>query len=99
MSSSVRSGRVIEAALRKKGFRVDATRDHVYFYFLKLDGEDSKIFTKISHGMGNSSLSADLISKMSRQLRLTKSQFLELIDCTLSEEGYRETLETQGLVA
>ncbi len=46
MSSRVRSGRVIEAALRKKGFRVDATRDHVYFYFLKLDGEDSKIFTK-----------------------------------------------------
>jgi hypothetical protein len=30
---------------------------------------------------------------MARQLRLTKQQFLDLIDCRLSESGYREIIE------
>ncbi len=92
---NVRSARVIDAALRKKGFRRDMDGPHIWYYFQKEGGGDSDIKVMISHGMGNSTLSADLISKMARQLRLTKAQFLEL----LSEEGYREVLKTQGLVA
>ncbi len=51
----------------------------------------------VSHGMGNSTIGSKLISDMARQLHLTKSQFLALIDCTLDEAGYREILTTQGL--
>ena len=50
--------------------------------------------TLMSHGMMGSSLSADLISRMARQLQLTKKQFLDLIDCTLDEEGYRAILQS-----
>ncbi len=94
---NVRSGRVISDALRKKGFLRWSDGDHVRFCFLDSKGERTKIQTKISHGMGNSTVSADLISKMAKQLKLTTKQFLALIDCTLDETGYREILEKQGL--
>ncbi len=42
-------------------------------------------------------IGANLLSQMSRQLHLTKAQFLALIDCTLSEEGFRDILKGQGL--
>ena len=37
-----------------------------------------------------------LISEMARQLHLTKKQFLDLIDCTVTEEDYRTILREQG---
>ena len=85
---STRKGRDIDAALRKKGFRRNPTGDHVFYYF-----GHTFIFTKISHGTMGCSLSADLLSRMARQLHLTKTQFLSLIDCTLDEDGYRAILQ------
>jgi hypothetical protein len=85
---STRKGRDIDVALRSKGFRRDKTGDHYYYYF-----GDTRIRTKISHGMLGSSLSAELIGDMARQLRLTKTQFLELIDCTIDEEDYRKIID------
>ena len=90
---STRKGRDIDAVLRKKGFWRNVSSDHVFYYFGSTD-----ISTKISHGMLGSSLSADLISRMAKQLRLTKKQFLDLIDCTLDETGYRAILESRGII-
>jgi hypothetical protein len=50
----------------------------------------------MSHGMMGSTINVDLISKMARQLRLTKTQFLDLIDCRLSEKDYRQILQNYG---
>ncbi len=91
---SVRSGRVIDAALRKKGFRRELVGKHIHYFF----NGNSQIVTHMSHGMMGSTLSAKLIADMSHQLHLTKSQFLDLIDCSLDEAGYREILKGQGLV-
>ncbi len=96
--SRVRSAKDIDAALRKKGFRREMDGKHILYFFPKSDGGKSGIFTLMSHGMGSTTIGDSLLGKMARQLRLTKSQFLELIDCTLSEEGYREVLKKQGLV-
>ena len=38
----------------------------------------------------------NLISRMSRQIRLTKTQFLDFVDCTISEESYREIIQELG---
>jgi len=89
--SSTRKGRNIDAALRSKGFRRDSTGDHVYYFF----GE-THVKTKMSHGMMGSTVCAGLISSMARQLRLTKKQFLDLIDCPLDEGGYRAILRKAG---
>ncbi len=95
---SVRSARDIDAALRKKGFVCKSDGDHLRYTLVLPDGIKTRTRTKISHGMGNSTLSDELISLMSHQLHLTKSQFLDLIDCSLDEAGYREILKGRGLV-
>ncbi len=88
----VRKGRDIDAALCKKGFRREIDGDHIYYFF-----PGTKIRTKLSHGMKGHTIGPELLALMARQLHLTKSQFLALIDCTLDEEGFREILTMQGL--
>ena len=91
---STRKGRDIDAALRRKGFRRNVSSDHIFYYF-----EGTRVSTKISHGMMGSSLSADLLSRMARQLHLSTRQFLDLIDCPLNEAGYRAILEELRIIA
>ncbi len=93
----VYSGRTIEAALLKKGFLKESDGDHIRYYFPNKARTDWVVRTKISHGMQGKTIDSWLLTQMARQLHLTKAQFLELIDCTLSEEDYREILKTQGL--
>ena len=81
---SSRTGREIDTALRKKGFRREIDGKHIRYFF------NARIFTHISHGAMGTAISSLLIALMSRQLCLTKTQFLELIDCTLDESAYRE---------
>ena len=90
---SVRKGREIDSALCKKGFRRQTGGDHICYFLVDDDGKDTDIKTKVSHGAMGSTIGANLISRMARQLHVTKKQFLELIDCTLNEEGYREILD------
>ena len=93
--SSVRSGRSVDSALRKKGFSRSVDSDHLVY---RLFGSNEELFarTKISHGMLGSTLNADLISKMAHQLHLTKKEFLDLIDCPMDEEQYRNILGEKG---
>ena len=90
---STRKGRDIDAALQKKGFRRNSTGDHIYYFF-----GDTRIKTKISHGMMGDTLGVKLIGDMARQLRLTKTQFLALIDCALDEKGYHKILRNRELI-
>jgi len=39
----------------------------------------------------------ELLGLMAKQLHLTKKQFLELIDCTMTKEMYREILHEKGV--
>ena len=90
--SSNRKGRDIDSALRKKGFSRDKSSDHFRYAFASVP----YIRTMISHGVMGDSIGADLISRMSRQLRISKEQFLDLIDCTLDADGYQAIIEQQG---
>ena len=83
---NVRSGRDIDSALRKKGFHCETKGDHFYYHYFSLAGERTSIKTKISHGIGGGTIGAPLISVMSQQIHLSKQQFLDFVDCTLTEE-------------
>lgn len=85
-------GRDIDAALCRKGFRREVGGDHIRYYW----NGHAKIRTLLSHGMLGCTVDADIISKISRQLRLSKSQFLAFIDCTMSEREYRDLLQQRG---
>jgi len=89
---NTRSGRNIDSALTKKGFEKTSDGDHVRYYLYDPQTRATLAQTKMSHGVFGKAISSPLISQMARQLHLMKTQFLNLIDCPLDEDGYREIL-------
>lgn len=87
----------IEAALLRKGFQQKNT-DHSYFHFFNKNGEKTIVYTKTSYGSKYKTLGPPLIAKMARQCRLTKSQFQQLVECTLSHESYEKILNENGYI-
>lgn len=81
---TVRPVRVVRKALVDKGMTADSTTHHVLLR-KKLEGVTT-VITKISHS--HSEVGDTMAGLMARQCRLTQSQFWQLIDCTLDEDGW-----------
>jgi predicted RNA binding protein YcfA (HicA-like mRNA interferase family) len=86
----VKAKRDVETSLKKKGFRPDEG-DHHWFFYWTADGKKTTVRTKTSHGP-TKDLGDGLLKEMARQIRISKSQFLELVDCPMSREQYEECL-------
>lgn len=82
--------RDIDRALCAKGFVKDDSGDHPRYTY-----PGTLMTTKVSHGSGNS-IGDNLISLMAKQLKLTRAQFVDLVKCPMSEDGYRGELTKQG---
>lgn len=80
--------RDISSSLLKKGF-VQHESDHTHYTFYK-DNQKTSVWTKISHGERD--IGDTLINIMQKQLKLTKKQFLDFVNCPLSKEEYRKIL-------
>lgn len=91
-----RPRKTIEAALEKKGFEKEEG-DHHFFYLVDADGKRTGVFTKTSHSPKHKDVGDPLLGQMAKQVRLTKKQFLQLVDCSLSEAKYREKVREQGV--
>jgi hypothetical protein len=87
-----RAAREIESALLKKGFQRRESKD-AYFH-LWVDGKKTMVFTKMSQG--EKEVHDGLLGAMARQLKLTKQQLVELVDCPLSLEEYAAILRRAG---
>ena len=88
----------VEAGLVRKGFQpTKPGADHRYLVYVTRAGKKARASTKTSHGKGFD-LSDSLIGQMARQCGLTKGQFLDLLDCPLSREGYEELLKQGGKI-
>lgn len=79
----------------KKGFVEDRSRDHSY-YWLVVDGKETGIKTKISHG--ETECRDKLLGFMATQVQLSRKDFLNLVDCTLGKESYHNLLREAGKV-
>ena len=82
--------------LKKKGF-VDSTNksvDHKHLDFF-YNGK-FVLHTKLSHN--NKDLNDYLIRQMSSQCKLSKSEFMDLANCPLSQEKFLEILESKNLL-
>jgi hypothetical protein len=88
--------RDVSAALCAKGFQEDRKRDHRYYFFYH-DGRKSSIQTKISHNAAD--IDDFLCSAMSRQIRLTRPQFKDFVECPLRAEAYLKLLIEAGHLA
>lgn len=83
--------------LKNKGFSI-AKHKSVDHHYLELYHNDLLILhTKISHG-SKKDLDAYLIKKMSDQCKLSKSDFAELVNCTLSQDNYIKILNEKGYI-
>lgn len=79
----------VAASLKKKGF-VPSNSDHIKYY-LHVGGRRTVIRTKVSHG--EKEISDNLLSLMARQLKLTRKQLMDLVDCPLSFSDYVKHLQ------
>jgi hypothetical protein len=74
----------ILTALTSKGFVLQET--HHTMLWLEVAGKKTPIHTWISHGQRR--VDDWLLGQMAKQLKITKKQFLALIDCSFSNAGY-----------
>ena len=85
----------VAAGLEKKGFLRENSKD--VHYRLYVDGKKTIVYTMISHG--EKQIHDGLLGTMSKQVKLTRKQFNDLIDCPLKLEDYVEILRKSGTVA
>jgi hypothetical protein len=84
--------REIKSALESKGFVIKAKGKPHEFYVLMVNGKQSGIQTKLSHGSGE--YSGKVLSYMRKQLKFNSmSEFKDFIKCPLSKEEYIKILE------
>lgn len=86
----------VERALRSKGF-IQSESHHHFFIYHSIAGRKTPAKTKTSHGQRE--ISDDLLGKMARQVKLTKGDFLDLVDCPLSREAYEAKLVALSFVS
>lgn len=75
-----RSKSKVESALLAKGFQKTET-DHHYFIYFTADGKKTTARTKTSHSQKMKDIADNLLSQMAKQCYLTKTEFLNLVDC------------------
>lgn len=84
----------VERSLLKKGFHAEP-RDH-WCYVFYLNGKRTRVKTHTSHC--NQEINDYLINKMSKQVHLSKAEFIDLIECPLSAEEYELILLENGII-
>jgi len=84
-----RAKRLVEAGLQNKGFRLENSH-HRFFIYYTQQGEKTAVRTRTSQG--GSELDDFLLGQMAKQCHLTKSAFLQLVDCTLDQASYEQRL-------
>lgn len=77
----------VEGGLRGKGFLPENTH-HRYFFYYTREGAKSRIRTKTSHG--GRDLDDYLLGQMAKQCKLSKKDFLDLVDCPLDQDQYEQ---------
>jgi hypothetical protein len=91
-----RNRETIKGNLQKKGFELKDGGDHLRFIYMSKNGRKTAVNTKMSRGTKYKVINDGLLAQMSKQCKLSKADFLELIDCTLTRDSYEIKLKSQG---
>jgi len=75
----------IISSMTKKGFKLDVDGKHKRLIYMH-NGKTSSIVTHYSHS--SDEVGDFLIKKMADQIKISKKQFLELVECTLNADDY-----------
>jgi hypothetical protein len=88
---------LISSSLQRKDFVIEEDRDHKCFFYHSSNGKRTNIRTKVSHGTKYKVIGDNLLALMSKQCKLSKVDFWDLIDCPLTCELYEAKLKGQGI--
>lgn len=94
MAASVERSAVVDALPRKGLVHRSGTKHDIFR--LEIDGKETTIFTKVSRGTKYKVLGPSLVSAMSKQLHLSKGEFLDLVKCKIDHSGYVAILRRKG---
>jgi len=78
--------------LQRKGFRKRQGGDK--YFHLYVDGKKTAVFTFVSHG--EREIHDGLLGQMAKQTHLVKKEFLDLVDCPMTEDDYLKLLRERG---
>ena len=82
----------LEGVLEQKGFSRSNSRHEKYIFYW--EGKKTPVHTVISHG-GNE-YSDNLLGLVARQLKLTRGQLDNFVECPLTKEDYVILLQNGG---
>lgn len=86
--------RILEKALLSKGFAKDNKHHRMLWFYL--DGKKTAIRTRISHDAKD--YGDPLLGEMSKQVKLPRKKFTDLIECPMSREDYIGHLRSAGVL-
>jgi len=87
--------RKIREALKSKGFQEKNRKNHKMYIFV-YKGKRTGIKTIMSYG--EIEYSNNLISLMKKELKLSKGEFMGIIDCSLKEEDLVNIYIHKGII-
>ena len=87
------SATLTRQSLLKKGFKQAEGKHHFYLFYY-----EGKVVAKTMLSHNDQDIGDNLISKMYKQCKISKSQFFDLINCPLDKQGYIDILKKQGII-
>lgn len=87
-----RKAREVLSGLKRKGFVEEREGHHIFLIYETIAGLRTDIRTRLSHQSGGNDVGDPLLGAMARQVRLSRREFDELIDCPLSRQEYESKL-------
>jgi len=81
--------------LTKKGFE-SRENDHLYLVYYNMAGKKTIVNTKISHG--EKEVGDNLAAIMARQLKLTRIEFNDFVECDIDRNGYEMILKNKRVI-
>jgi hypothetical protein len=88
-----RKVRHVLSSLKAKGFFEDREGHHIFLIYETKDGFRTEVRTRVSHQSGGGDISDNLLAAMARQVKLSRRDLEQLIDCPLSREDYETKLD------
>ena len=77
-------GALANQSLSEKGFKAKEGTKHIFYHYM-FEGKKTKIVTFMSRPPGP--LGDKLISKMAKQVKLKRNEFIDLVNCPLTKEN------------
>jgi hypothetical protein len=88
-----RKVRQVLSSMKAKGFFEDREGHHIFLIYETKGGFRTEIRTRVSHQSGGGDISDSLLAAMARQVRLSRRDLEQLIDCPLSRDAYESRLD------